>query len=132
MSWISLNSKDFGGDGGFLCQDCGQPLTMNSHSKHTRDKCPYWKEKRKVEGRKGEGVEEKIVRGYADDNQDGFQVQFGGADGESDESSSHSGSDEESEQGSDSDAAAEESDGEPEKGEMSGEGSDGEPWYCKC
>ena len=127
MSWISLNSKDFGGDGGFLCQDCGQPLTMNSHSKHTRDKCPYWKEKRKVEGRKGEGVEEKIVRGYADDNQDVFQVQVGGADSEDDESSSQSESEVKPEHGSASDAADDDSDGEEKTGDVSGEGSDGKP-----
>ena len=39
VHWFWFNPKDFGNNGGFLCQDCGVALTMNSHRKHTLDRC---------------------------------------------------------------------------------------------
>ena len=125
VRWLGFNPKYFGGDGGLLCQDCGVALTMNSHSKHTRDRCAYWKTKRRVKGEDEEKVEKEIVVGYTDDQQDGFDVKEGGADGECDEASSRLGSDDESEQGSANSASTKDGDGAEE--DMLEEGDDGEP-----
>ena len=115
---------DFANPGGIVCQYCGVPMTMNSWSKHTPDRCAYWKEKRRVEGDEVAEEEEPTVMGYSDEIQDGFDVLEGGADDECEEDASRSGLDEESEQGSATSDNGEERAGEEDK--MSGEGGDSE------
>ena len=125
--WIGFNPQEFGGDGGVLCQDCGLGLTINSWSKHTRAKCPYWKERKRL-GVDEDPVVMEVAKGWNEGEQDGFSIVEGGADSSSGSGSQASSSEYES---SDESAGRQGEEGEGEEGEEEDEegidnGEDGE------
>jgi len=77
---FSVKPAEFAG-GGFVCQDCDQPLKMSFYDRQNRDICPYWKKKKELDDKAGCSDESgELLTKFDDQNQDGFELKEGGAD----------------------------------------------------